>query len=160
MLEQLFTALLRQCTEAGLVGGRRLLVDATHVEADTALKSLRAELSLVDGDGEMVTVEPPPRPKLALAEPRTGATPKRTASNATTAIDRQAHAEGAIAELKHHGCAVPGVAAPARPSSNCSPRPPRSTSSASWTPTMSERTARPAPTTQRSTACSTFSPAA
>ncbi len=33
VFEQLFTAVLRQCTEAGLVGGRRLLVDATHVEA-------------------------------------------------------------------------------------------------------------------------------
>ena len=40
------------------------------------------------------------RPALTLAEPRTGPTPKRTASNAT---DRQAHAEGAISELKRHG---------------------------------------------------------
>ena len=92
VFEQLFTAVLRQCTEAGLVGGRRLLVDATHVEADAALKSLRAELSLVesddDGDGGTVAdvpaePEPAPRPALALAEPRTGPTPKRTASNAT-----------------------------------------------------------------------------
>ncbi len=91
VFEQLFTAVLRQCTEAGLVGGRRLLVDATHVEADAALKSLRAELSLVEhegeGEGEAVSEEdagaPPPRPALALAEPRTGPTPKRTASNAT-----------------------------------------------------------------------------
>lgn len=90
VFEQLFTAVLRQCTEAGLVGGRRLLVDATHVEADAALKSLRAELSLVesDGDGDGDTVvgapcEPEPRPALALAESRTGLTPKRTASNAT-----------------------------------------------------------------------------
>ena len=45
VFEQLFTAVLRQCTEAGLVGGRRLLVDATHIEADAALKSLRAELA-------------------------------------------------------------------------------------------------------------------
>src|SRR3954449_8961132 len=52
VFEQLFTAVLRQCTEAGLVGGRRLLVDATHVEADAALKSLRADLSPVDGDGD------------------------------------------------------------------------------------------------------------
>jgi len=93
VFEQLFIAVLRQCTEAGLVGGRRLLVDATHVEADAALKSLRAELSLVADssaeDGgvpvavEAIEEEPPPRPKLALAEPRTGPTPKRTASNAT-----------------------------------------------------------------------------
>lgn len=92
VFEQLFTAVLRQCTEAGLVGGRRLLLDATHVEADAALKSLRAELSPVeqtddaDEDGEATldeVVERPPRPKLALAAPRTGPTPKRTASNAT-----------------------------------------------------------------------------
>jgi transposase len=91
VFEQLFTAVLRQCTEAGLVGGRRLLIDATHVEADAALKSLRAELSPAEdtghGEGETVTGKeaelPPSRPKLALAEPRTGPTPKRTASNAT-----------------------------------------------------------------------------
>src|SRR3954469_10411252 len=34
-----------ECTEAGLVGGRRLVVDGTHIEADAALKSLRAELT-------------------------------------------------------------------------------------------------------------------
>ena len=90
VFEQLFTAVLRQCTDAGLVGGRRLLVDATHVEADAALKSLRAELSSIDGDGDGdgetvadVPAETSERPRLELAEPRTGPTPKRTASNAT-----------------------------------------------------------------------------
>jgi transposase len=90
VFEQLFTAVLRQCTDAGLVGGRRLLVDATHVEADAALKSLRAELSSIDGDGDGdgetvagVSAETSQRPRLTLAEPRTGPTPKRTASNAT-----------------------------------------------------------------------------
>ena len=112
VFEQLFTAVLRQCTDAGLVGGRRLLVDATHVEADAALKSLRAELSSIDdsdgdsdgsdsggsdgsdsgGDGDgggggdgggRLAAEPSSRPPLALAEPRTGPTPKRIASNAT-----------------------------------------------------------------------------
>jgi len=85
VFEQLFTAVLRQCTDAGLVGGRRLLVDATHVEADAALKSLRAELAVIDGDGEKVADSgaQPPGPELELAEPRTGPTPKRTASNAT-----------------------------------------------------------------------------
>src|SRR3954465_5971339 len=39
VFEQLFTAVLRRCTEAGLVGGRRLLVDATHIEADAALRA-------------------------------------------------------------------------------------------------------------------------
>src|SRR3954463_6912592 len=45
VFEPLFTAVLRRCTEAGLVGGRRLVVDGTHIEADAALKSLRAELT-------------------------------------------------------------------------------------------------------------------
>lgn len=80
VFEQLFTGVLRQCTEAGLVGGRRLLVDATHVEADAALKSLRAELSVIDGGGETVDAR---RPELEVAEPRSGPTPQRTASNAT-----------------------------------------------------------------------------
>src|SRR3954463_7965844 len=87
VFEQLFTAVLRRCTEAGLVGGERLLVDATHVEADAALKSLRAELSLVehdgDGDGDGDGSVADGRPALTLAEPRTGPTPKRAASNAT-----------------------------------------------------------------------------
>lgn len=92
VFEQLFTAVLRQCTDAGLVGGSRLLVDATHVEADAALKSLRAELSPVgdlvpDGSDETVAPEPSLPPKLALAEPRTGPTPKRAASN-VTAVSR------------------------------------------------------------------------
>src|SRR3954463_16371727 len=93
VFEQLFVAVLRQCTDAGLVGGRRLVVDGTHIEADAALKSLRAELAPVDsgdgdgdgdGDGEIVPdASADTRPTLALAEPRTGPTPKRTASNAT-----------------------------------------------------------------------------
>ena len=87
VFEQLFTAVLGQCTQAGLVGGKRLLIDATHVEADAALKSLRAELSSLDGDAEGVTdvpaETPTSPPKLALAKPRTGPTPKRKASNAT-----------------------------------------------------------------------------
>jgi transposase len=115
VFEQLFTAVLRRCTEAGLVGGRRLLVDATHIEADAALKSLRAELSLVetetetgDGDGETVDDVPATRPALRLAEPRTGPTPKRTASNAT-AVSRTdpdgklRHKPGQRTHLVHRG---------------------------------------------------------
>jgi transposase len=86
--EQLFTQVLRQCTQAGLVGGKRLVIDATHVEADAALKSLRAELFALDdkSDGEdedAVAAQAASPPKLALAAPRTVATPKRKASNAT-----------------------------------------------------------------------------
>jgi transposase len=110
VFEQLFTAVLRQCTQAGLVGGQRLLVDATHIEADAALKSLRAELSLVesDSDGETVDPEPLARPELTLAEPRTGPTPRRTATNAT-AVSRTdpdgklRHKPGHRTHLVHRG---------------------------------------------------------
>lgn len=115
VFEQLFTAVLRRCTEAGLVGGRRLLVDATHIEADAALKSLRAELSLVesesedgDGDGETVDDDPATRPALALAQPRPGPTPKRTASNATAVSQtdpdgKLRHKPGQRTHLVHRG---------------------------------------------------------
>jgi transposase len=111
IFEQLFTQVLRRCTEAGLVGGRRLCVDGTHIEADAALKSLRAELtpSHGDGDGEIAPgdcAESPP--VLALAEPRTGPTPKRTASN-QTAVSRTdpdaklRHKPGHRTHLVHRG---------------------------------------------------------
>jgi transposase len=115
VFEQLFTQVLRRCSDAGLVGGRRLLVDATHIEADAALRSLRAELSLVetrtgdgDGDGEMVADGSQPRPGLTLAAPRSGPTPKRTASNAT-AVSRTdsdgklRHKPGQRTHLVHRG---------------------------------------------------------
>jgi transposase len=114
VFEQLFTAVLRQCTEAGLVGGRRLVVDGTHIEADAALKSLRAELAAVDaggggGDGDGVPgAGAESRPALALAEPRTGPTPKRSASNAT-AVSRTdpdaklRHKPGHRTHLVHRG---------------------------------------------------------
>jgi transposase len=88
VFEQLFTQVLASCREAGLLDGSRLIVDATHVEANAALKSLRAELSSVDrdddgdGDGEP-SGERRERPRLELAAPRSGPTPKRKASNAT-----------------------------------------------------------------------------
>jgi transposase len=119
VFEQLFTAVLRQCTDAGLVGGRRLVVDGTHIEADAALKSLRAELAPVDGagdgdgdgdgDGEIVPdAAEETRPALALAEPRTGPTPKRTASNATAvsltdADAKLRHKPGHRTHLVHRG---------------------------------------------------------
>lgn len=90
VFEQLFTQVLASCREAGLLDGSRLVVDATHVEANAALKSLRAELELIDGGGERdedadASGEPAPagRSKLELAAPRSGPTPKRRASNAT-----------------------------------------------------------------------------
>ncbi len=117
VFDQLFTAVLRQCTEAGLVGGRRLVVDGTHIEADAALKSLRAELELVESDddcergcaeGSVVGDAAQSRPRLVLAEPRTGPTPKRVASNAT-AVSRTdpdaklRHKPGQRKHLVHRG---------------------------------------------------------
>jgi transposase len=96
VFEQLFTQVLGSCREAGLLDGSRLIVDGTHVEASAALKSLRAELELIDGGGERdqdqdageETEQPSAwRPQLELAAPRSGLTPKRKASNAT-AISR------------------------------------------------------------------------
>jgi len=84
VFEQLFTQVLASCREAGLLDGSRLIVDATHVEANAALKSLRAELSAVDGGGENAEEDEQwERRKLELATPRSGPTPKRKASNAT-----------------------------------------------------------------------------
>jgi len=112
VFEQLFTAVLRQCTDAGLVGGRRLLVDGTHIEADAALKSLRAELAPVDGDGDgdgsVADGSDERRPALALAEPRSGPTPRRVASNATAVslTDPDAklrHKPGHRTHLVHRG---------------------------------------------------------
>ncbi|MCA1681358.1 MAG: transposase, partial [Actinobacteria bacterium] len=107
--------MLRQCTDAGLVGGRRLVVDGTHIEADAALKSLRAELTVVptagadaDADAEGVGDPPASGPELQIAEPRSGSTPKRVASN-QTAVSRSdpdaklRHKPGHRKHLVHRG---------------------------------------------------------
>jgi transposase len=89
VFEQLFNQVLASCREAGLLDGSRLIVDGTHVEANAALKSLRAELEVIDGgedpDPQDVPAGTPAneRPRLELAAPRSGPTPKRKASNAT-----------------------------------------------------------------------------
>ena len=87
----------------GLVGGRRLLVDATHVEADAALKSLRAEPAVVDGGGETDGAVAVSRPNLVVAAPRSGPTPKPTASNATAVsrTDRDAKLRHKPGHRKH-----------------------------------------------------------
>lgn len=88
VFEQLFTQVLASCRDAGLLDGSRLVIDATHVEANAALKSLRAELEVIDDDSD-VSAETPgdvsaeTRPALELAAPRSGPTPKRRASNQT-----------------------------------------------------------------------------
>ena len=86
VFEQLFTQVLARCREQGLLDAERLVVDATHVEADAALTSLRAELRGAADDedaGEDGCPGPEAPPQLALAPPRGGPTPRRRASNAT-----------------------------------------------------------------------------
>jgi transposase len=86
VFEQLFTQVLARCREQGLLDGGRLVVDATHVEANAALASLRAELEALEGEGESAADEPgagAAGAALALAGPRSGPTPRRRASNAT-----------------------------------------------------------------------------
>jgi transposase len=95
LFERLFLRSVALCREHGLIDGTHLSVDGFHVEADAALASLRASLELVedgdvfaktttgDGDGN-VPAGTPQRPQLALAESRSGPTPKRRSSNATS----------------------------------------------------------------------------
>jgi transposase len=87
VFEQLFTQVLAQCRQAGLLDGERLVVDATHVEADAALTSLRAELRAAEpaAEGAGAAADPPApgAAELVLAPARTGPIPRRRASNAT-----------------------------------------------------------------------------
>lgn len=114
LFERLFLRSLALCREHGLIEGSHLSIDGFHVEADAALKSLRASLALAaapEGEGEGVgDAEPKPASQLALAaergsggqgasggeepkrqppplslcEPRSGPTPKRRSSNKTS----------------------------------------------------------------------------
>jgi hypothetical protein len=85
----------------------------SHIEADAALKSLRAELTPIDGDGDSdsdgsVADASAESPVLALAGPRSGPTPKRRACNAT-AVSRTdpdaklRHKPGHRTHLVHRG---------------------------------------------------------
>src|SRR5713226_7025800 len=91
LFERLFLRSLDLCKQHGLVEGSHLSVDGFHAEANAALASLRASLALVavdePGEEEPAGAGPPPAPvppQLALAEPRSGATPKRRSSNASS----------------------------------------------------------------------------
>jgi hypothetical protein len=81
----------------------------SRIEADAALKRLRAELTPGDGDGDGVPeAVAGSRGELSLAEPRTGPTPGRTASNATvlSRTDPDAklrHKPGHRTHLVHRG---------------------------------------------------------
>lgn len=97
LFERLFLRSVALCREHGLIDGTHLSVDGFHVEANAALASLRASLEPVagSGDGELAddgdrdagaSAEAPgdERPQLSLAEPRSGPTPRRRSSNATS----------------------------------------------------------------------------
>jgi transposase len=89
VFERAFARTVALCAEHGLLDGTHVSVDAFHAEADAALNSLRASLALAPAPepGEAEDTRPPQRPSanpLALAEPRSGPTPKRRSSNATS----------------------------------------------------------------------------
>jgi hypothetical protein len=104
LFERLFLRSVAMWPEHGLIDGTHLSVDGFHVEANASLASLRASLTPVDDadagedspELEAVTVddgdrgEDPgvtagtPGPQLRLVEPRSGPTPRRKSSNATS----------------------------------------------------------------------------
>jgi transposase len=118
LFERLFVRSVALCREHGLIDGTHLSVDGFHVEADAALASLRASLGPVEvgdvcarasGDrDDDVCAGTPARPQLGLAEPRSGPTPKRRSSNATSASQtdpdaRLRHKPGQRPHLVHRG---------------------------------------------------------
>jgi transposase len=94
LFERLFLRSVALCREHGLIDGTHLSVDGFHVEANAALSSLRASLGAVADGGEGDSAPAPSgdgdegargsRPQLALVAPRSGPTPKRRSSNATS----------------------------------------------------------------------------
>jgi len=88
LFERLFLRSVALCCEHGLIEGTHLSVDGFHAEANAALASLRASLALVASDEpdghDSAHEEPSAPPRLSLAEPRSGPTPKRRSSNQTS----------------------------------------------------------------------------
>ncbi len=129
LFERLFLRSLELCRQHGLVEGTHLSIDGFHAEADAALASLRASLALapvpeagagddagpVEGSapepaGQLALDEQPAggqpggeRPALTLAEPRSGPTPKRRSSNATSVsrTDPEAKLRGKPGQRPH-----------------------------------------------------------
>ncbi len=107
VFERLFLYTVFLCKQHGLIEGSHLSVDGFHAEANAALRSLRASLEPLAGEA---TGEPRPEdafvpdpPKLRLAEPRSGPTPKRKASNATavSTTDADARLKGKPGQRPH-----------------------------------------------------------
>src|SRR6266540_4716017 len=127
LFERLFLRALELCKQHGLVEGTHLSIDGFHAEADAALASLRASLALAaapeagagaDAEpgaggapvGQLALDEEPAgvqpggeRPALKLAEPRSGPTPKRRSSNATSVsvTDPEAKLRGKPGQRPH-----------------------------------------------------------
>jgi transposase len=107
VFERLFLRTVALCQEHGLIEGSHLSVDGFHVEANAALRSLRASLEPVAGEaaGEPAAEDAPApaSPQLRLAEPRSGPTPKRKASNATavSTTDPDARLKGKPGQRPH-----------------------------------------------------------
>jgi hypothetical protein len=107
VFERLFLHSVALCREQGLIEGSHLSVDGFHAEANAALRSLRASLEPVAGEAgseaqpdDAPALEPP---QLRLAEPRSGPTPKRKASNATvlSSTDGDARLRGKPGQRPH-----------------------------------------------------------
>lgn len=126
LFERLFARSVALCKEHDLIDGTHLSIDGFHTEADAALSSLRASLALApapagddapgDREGPPERPEPTERPELTLAEPRSGPTPRRRSSNATSASQTDPDAKlrgkpGQRPHLVHRGqVAVDGKA--------------------------------------------------
>jgi len=129
LFERLFLRSLELCKQHGLVEGTHLSIDGFHAEADAALASLRASLALAAAPEAGVGDEAEPSaggesgpvgrlardqeraggqpgeecPALRLAGPRSGPTPKRRSSNATSVsvTDREAKLRGKPGQRPH-----------------------------------------------------------
>jgi transposase len=107
VFERLFLHTVALCKQHGLIEGSHLSVDGFHAEANAALRSLRASLESIAGDAQEETEaedaaanEPP---QLRLAEPGSGPTPKRKATNATavSTTDPDARLKGKPGQRPH-----------------------------------------------------------
>lgn len=107
VFERLFLHTVALCKEHELIEGSHLSVDGFHAEANAALRSLRASLEPIDGEAacepEPEEAPAPDPPQLRLAEPRSGPTPKRKASNATASstTDADARLKGKPGQRPH-----------------------------------------------------------
>ena len=107
VFERLFLHTVALCRQHGLIEGSHLSVDGFHAEANAALRSLRASLGPLPDEagneiesGDAGGSDPP---QLRLAEPRSGPTPKRKASNrfVVSSSDRDARLKGKPGQRPH-----------------------------------------------------------